>query len=87
VQQFLGNQLNFLLQLFETICASLEPRFFHLSGFRPRYRDFRAGDVRHSLADITKARSLLGYQPSHHIMEGLLEAMDWYANDLHKGDF
>ena len=73
--------------LFEAIHAALEPRFSHLSGLRPSYRDFRAGDVRHSLADITKAGSLLGYQPSHRIKEGLVEMMDWYVKDLNKGAF
>jgi UDP-N-acetylglucosamine/UDP-N-acetylgalactosamine 4-epimerase len=73
--------------LFEAIHAALEPRFSHLSDFRPSYRDFRAGDERHSLADITKANSLLGYQPSHRIREGLVEVMDWYVNDLNKGAF
>lgn len=71
-----------LNDLFEAIRAILEPRFPHLKGFKPIYRDFRAGDVRHSLADISKARTLLGYAPSHRIREGLLEAMDWYVNDL-----
>ena len=45
---------------------------------KPVYRDFRAGDVRHSLADIGKAKTLLGYEPSHTIRAGLLEAADWY---------
>ena len=45
---------------------------------QPVYRDFRAGDVRHSQADITRARSVLGYAPSHTIDEGLAEAMPWY---------
>jgi len=71
-----------LNDLFEAIRATLEPRFPHLKGFTPTYRDFRAGDVRHSLADISKARRLLGYEPSHRIREGLVEAMDWYVNDL-----
>ena len=73
-----------LNDLFEAIRAALEPRFPHLKGFKPSYRDFRAGDVRHSLADITKARSLLGYQPTHRIWEGLVEAMVWYVSDLSK---
>lgn len=73
-----------LNDLFETIRSTLEPRFPHLKGFKPSYRDFRAGDVRHSQADITKARTLLGYEPSHRIKEGLVEAMDWYVNDLSK---
>lgn len=70
-----------LNQLFEAIRALLQARFPHLAGFSPSYRDFRAGDVRHSLADIAKARTLLGYEPSHRIQEGLREAMDWYVAD------
>ena len=46
------------------------------------YRDFRAGDVKHSLADISKARNLLGYQATHRITEGLNEAMAWYLDNL-----
>jgi UDP-N-acetylglucosamine 4-epimerase len=71
-----------LNDLFETIRSTLEPRFSHLQGFKPNYRDFRAGDVRHSLADISKAKTLLGYEPSHRIKEGLVEAMDWYVKTL-----
>lgn len=44
----------------------------------PIYRDFRAGDVRHSLADIDKARQLLGYEPTHTVKMGLGEAAQWY---------
>jgi len=43
------------------------------------YRDFRPGDVRHSVADITKARKLLGYSPSHRVGDGLHHAMQWYS--------
>ncbi len=71
-----------LNELFEAIRSILEPRFPHLKGFKPSYRDFRAGDVRHSLADISKATELLGYVPSHSIGEGLIEAMDWYVQNL-----
>ena len=46
------------------------------------YRDFRAGDVRHSLADISKGKALLGYNPSHDIDEGLKEALVWYVENL-----
>lgn len=49
----------------------------------PVYRDFRSGDVRHSLADVSKAQSLLGYVPSHRLSEGLDIAMDWYVNHLY----
>ena len=46
---------------------------------QPAYRDFRAGDVRHSKADIGKARRLLGYAPTHRLAEGIAQAMPWYA--------
>ena len=42
------------------------------------YKEFRAGDVRHSQADVSKAKSLLGYMPSHTIWQGLKVAMPWY---------
>jgi UDP-N-acetylglucosamine 4-epimerase len=45
---------------------------------QPDYRDFRAGDVRHSLSDVSKARSMLGYEPTHDISAGLAIAMPWY---------
>ena len=68
--------------LFESIRSILEPQFPHLKGFKPSFRDFRAGDVRHSLADISKARRLLGYEPSHKLYEGLVQSMDWYIANL-----
>ena len=45
---------------------------------RPQYRDFRAGDVRHSQADIGKAQRLLGYAPSHRINDGIRMTMPWF---------
>ncbi|MBK1654985.1 NAD-dependent epimerase/dehydratase family protein [Allochromatium vinosum] len=71
-----------LNDLFEAIRAALVPRFPHLGGFMPSDRDFRAGDVRHSLADIGKVQRLLGYAPSHRIRDRLSEAMDWSVGDL-----
>lgn len=46
------------------------------------YRDFRAGDVRHSQADIHKAEGLLGYAPAYDIMRGVAKAMPWYIRFL-----
>jgi len=43
------------------------------------HHDFRRGDVRHSLADVSKASRLLGYQPTHSIRHGLVETASWYA--------
>ncbi|MFC6669036.1 NAD-dependent epimerase/dehydratase family protein [Marinobacterium aestuariivivens] len=48
----------------------------------PSYRDFRMGDVRHSQADISKARTRLGYAPRHRIYDGLDQAMPWYVQSL-----
>lgn len=44
----------------------------------PTYRDFRAGDVKHSQADISKAKKNLGYQPQFNIQQGIQKAMPWY---------
>jgi len=66
----------------ETVRATLVGQFAHLADFKPTYRDFRAGDVRHSQADISKARNLLGYAPSHRIGEGLQESLSWYVRQL-----
>jgi len=71
-----------LNELYEAIRSLLEPRFPHLRDSKPEYREFRAGDVRHSLADISKAKALLGYEPSHRITEGLKVAMEWYVENL-----
>jgi UDP-N-acetylglucosamine 4-epimerase len=49
----------------------------------PVYRDFRAGDVRHSLADTRKAGQLLGYVPAQRLEAGLELAMEWYCEDGH----
>ena len=70
--------LNELLRLLR---ERLLPRFPHLKNFQPVYRDFRAGDVRHTLADIGKARRLLGYRPDYGFEQGLDEALDWYVAD------
>jgi UDP-N-acetylglucosamine/UDP-N-acetylgalactosamine 4-epimerase len=47
---------------------------------QPVYRDSRAGDVRHSQADISKAQRLLGYQPEYDVRAGVALAMPWYIN-------
>ena len=47
---------------------------------QPVYRDFRAGDVRHSQADIGKAQRLLSYAPSHRLAAGIAQAMSWYVS-------
>ncbi|MCL9676787.1 NAD-dependent epimerase/dehydratase family protein [Acinetobacter sp. ACZLY 512] len=46
------------------------------------HREFRAGDVRHSQADISKISHLLGYVPTHKFAQGIEQAMQWYVQDL-----
>ena len=67
-----------LNQLFELLRDRLLSRYPHLKELRPVYRALQPGDVRHSHADITKARELLGYNPTHDVENGLAEALDWY---------
>jgi UDP-N-acetylglucosamine 4-epimerase len=71
-----------LNQLFEKIKALLDDYKPELANKEPHYRDFRQGDVRHSLADISKAQRLLGYSPTHRIDDGLKEAMSWYTSNI-----
>ena len=52
---------------------------------KPVHGALRAGDVRHSLADIDKAKSLLGYAPTHSARSGLLEAIGWYLGERGAG--
>lgn len=68
-----------LNDLYKGIKDALCAHGYTYSG-NPVHREFRAGDVRHSQADISKAKTLLGYQPSHRLLEGIAEAMKWYAS-------
>lgn len=60
----------------------------HLRGITndPTFREFRAGDVRHSQADISKARTLLGYQPKYDVNIGLKETVPWFVRGLTKSE-
>jgi UDP-N-acetylglucosamine 4-epimerase len=71
-----------LNELYVHLRDALARQFPHLKDALPVHRDFRAGDVRHSLADTSKAATCLGYQPTHRIGEGLHEAMEWYVQHL-----
>ncbi|MDC3262014.1 GDP-mannose 4,6-dehydratase [Candidatus Pseudothioglobus singularis] len=76
------NDRTSLNDLYKMIEDRLVQRTKNLKREKPIYRDFRAGDVRHSLADISKAQQLLNYQPEYKIDKGLDESMDWYVKDL-----
>lgn len=71
-----------LIELHALIKSELQKRLPDLEATAPQHRDFRAADVRHSLASIEKAIMLLGYKPTHTIRQGMAEAMDWYVQDL-----
>jgi UDP-N-acetylglucosamine 4-epimerase len=71
-----------LVELFRLLHERLAARHPRLAGLRPEHGPFRAGDVLHSLADIGKARRLLGYEPTHTIERGLDESLDWYERSL-----
>jgi UDP-N-acetylglucosamine 4-epimerase len=71
-----------LNELFNFLQTSLRRGDSSLSEQKPIYRDFRPGDILHSLADISKAQRLLGYIPTHRTQAGLELAMDWYQHNV-----
>lgn len=70
--------LNSLFRMIRDGLADHDPE---IARAEPEYREFRAGDVRHSLADIDKARAKLGYAPTHSVREALGEALLWYVQN------
>jgi len=74
-----------LNELFYLIRERVSKRYPEVAGIEPVYRDFRPGDVRHSLADISKAKEFLGYQPKFSVTKGLDLAADWYMDNLKIG--
>lgn len=71
-----------LNELYLYLKTNLARNLPELNSAEPRYREFRNGDVRHSLADINKAKMLLGYIPSHDVKNGLIESMQWYQENI-----
>ncbi|ACG75623.1 NAD-dependent epimerase/dehydratase [Anaeromyxobacter sp. K] len=69
--------LNTLFELIRTEVARVRPEAANAS---PAYKPFRPGDIRHSLANVDRARALLGYVPTHDVAAGLREAAAWYAS-------
>jgi UDP-glucose 4-epimerase len=51
---------------------------------QPAYADPRSGDIRHSLAEVTKAQEVLGYRPRVSIQHGLVKTLAWYRRTLGK---
>jgi len=69
--------LNRLFEILRDALAEFRPE---VGDVQAVHREFRVGDVRHSQADIGKARRLLGYRPSHRLEEGVRAAMPWYVS-------
>ncbi len=73
-----GNRTT-LNELFEAIKERLEKKVPSLKIPAPIYRDFRPGDVRHSLANVENASKFLGYVPTHNLQNGLDLALEYYV--------
>ncbi len=76
------NERTSLNDLFAMLRERLLAHYPHLGKYKPVYRPFRAGDVRHSQANIQKAKRLLGYAPTHRLEQGLDAALDWYRKNV-----
>lgn len=66
--------------LFEVLRDELAALGVDCAGFEPEYGDFRPGDVRHSQADVSRARELLGYAPDVSLEEALAETVAWFRS-------
>ncbi len=66
----------YLIDVYHDICEALE------MPVEPNYGPTRAGDIRDSNADISKARNILGYDPQFNFAEGIKLAIDWYKENL-----
>lgn len=66
-----------LNELFKLIQNSLKENGITYKKY-PKYRDFREGDVKHSQADISKAKENLGFNPHFNIEKGILKSVQWY---------
>jgi len=68
-----------VVYVIQNALAKMEP---DIADIQVLFGPKRPGDVRDSLADISKARTLLGYKPTHMLQEGILEAITWYREFL-----
>ncbi|MGY3718132.1 SDR family oxidoreductase [Sutcliffiella cohnii] len=66
----------YLIDIYEDLCKALG------KDIEPNFGPERKGDIKHSNADISKAKELLGYDPDWSFQQGILEAIDWYKENL-----
>lgn len=74
-----GTNLNELVEILQDLLANFDPK---ISDVQVKYGPERVGDVRHSLASIVKAETILGYRPKVDLATGLASAIDWYWEHL-----
>ena len=70
-----------LNQLLSAIKESLLSTHPGVDVIQPVYGPFRQGDVRHSLADISRLKDLLGFEPAYSVTAGLEESIQWYVQN------
>jgi UDP-N-acetylglucosamine 4-epimerase len=73
-----------LVELYDALRSALAEYDPEIGNIEAIFGDNRTGDIPHSLADISKARTLLGYDPQFDIRSGLKEAAGWYWDNLRK---
>jgi len=73
-----------LNNLYGAIVKGIQENLPELSIKEPIYREFRAGDIRHSNANIDKLKELLEYEPTHTLESGLEASISWYIEDIKK---
>ena len=66
----------YLIDIYYGLCEALGKKV------EPNFGPERAGDIKHSNADISKARKMLGYDPSYSFEDGIRLAIDWYRENL-----
>jgi UDP-N-acetylglucosamine 4-epimerase len=71
--------LNELFEMIKKLIGTFDREVLQI---KPAYGQSRAGDIPHSLASIEKAKRLLGYKPTHSVLEGMSEAIKWYRDNL-----
>jgi UDP-N-acetylglucosamine 4-epimerase len=74
-----------LLELFELLKGIVARRVPSARIARPVHRAPRRGDLKYSLADISRAQTLLGYSPRDRVPQGLEKTVEWYAAHLPQG--
>jgi UDP-N-acetylglucosamine/UDP-N-acetylgalactosamine 4-epimerase len=66
----------YLIDIYQLLCKALE------KDIKPIFGPDRKGDIKHSNADISKAKEILGYDPKWNFERGIKAAIEWYKNNI-----